>query len=92
MGKHSLTNWSLWADEDSRRLDGAVGVARPSLTDYQKAKAQYLRQCLAVGSVLEVEGAADDAPPVLFLVLAVSGSGVRAPATNGQVEAMTLGC
>ena len=92
LGKHSLTNWSLWADEDSRRLDGAVGEARPSLTDYQKTKAQYLRQCLAVGSVLEVEGAADDAPPVLFLVLAVSVSGVRAPATNGRVEAMTLGC
>ena len=91
-GKHSIPNWSLWADEDCRRLVGAVGVARPSLTDYQKAKAQYLRQCLGVGSVFEVEGAADDAPRVLFLVLALSGSGVKSPATDGQVEATTLGC
>ena len=90
LGQHSLANWSLWADEGCRRLDGALGVARPSLTDYQEAKAQYHRQCLAVGCVLEVEGAADDAPPVfLFFVLAWSGSGVKAPATDGQV---TLGC
>ena len=82
MGKHSLTSWSLWVDEDCRRLDGAVGAARPSLTANQKAQAQYLRQCLSVGSVHEVKGAADDAPPVLFLVLSLSGSGVRAPATG----------
>ena len=31
-------NGSLWADEDCRRLDGAGGVARPSLTDYQKGR------------------------------------------------------
>ena len=46
---------------------------------------------LSVGSVLEVDGAADGAPPVLFLVLALSGSGVKAPAVDGQVEATTLG-
>ena len=70
MVKHRLRNWSLWADEDCRRLGGAVGVALPSLTDDQKAKTQYLGQCLSVGSVLEVEGAANDALPVLFSVLA----------------------
>ena len=56
------------------------------------AEAQYLRQCLTVVSVLEVEEAADDAPPLLFLVLVLSGSGVKAPATDGQVEATTLRC
>ena len=85
-------HWSLWADDDCRRLDGAVGVARLSLTNYQRANVKYLRQCIAVGSVLEVEGAADDASPVLFFVLALSGPGVKAPATDGQVEATTLGC
>ena len=34
------------------------------LRTIQKVKEKYLRQCLAVGSVLEVDGAADDAPLV----------------------------
>ena len=79
LGKHSLTNWLLWADEDCRRLDGAVGVARPSLTDYQKQKRSISDS--AFQSVL-----------CLKLKLALSGSGVKAPATDGQVEATTLGC
>ena len=59
LSKHGLTNWSLWADEDCRQPDGAVGVARPFFADNQKAKTQYLRQCFVVCSTLEVERAAD---------------------------------
>ena len=90
VASHTLV--TLGRREDCRRLDGGGAVARPSLVDYQKAKAQYLRRCHSVGSVLEVEGSADDAPPVLFLLFALSASGGDVPATDGQVKATTLGC
>ena len=41
LGKHGLANLSPCADEDCRRLDGAVCVARPSVADYQKAKRSF---------------------------------------------------
>ena len=55
--------FTAWADEDCRRLDGAVCVARPSVADYQKAKRSFSDSALQ-SAVLEVVGAADDAPPV----------------------------
>ena len=63
----SLASWSPGADEDCRRLDGAVGVARFCLTDYQKAKKRRISDSAFQSVfVLEVEGAAD----ALCLVLA----------------------
>ena len=82
LGKRSLTNGSLCADEDCRRLDGAVGVASPSLTDYQKSRAQNLRQCISVGSVLEVEGASHGWPGGRRWVATECGSHCRCGAVT----------
>ena len=61
-----------WAGEDCRRFDGRVAVERSSLSDYLKAKAQYLRQYLTVDSLFEIQAETADDPPMLFQILTLS--------------------
>ena len=86
LGKHSLTIFGHFGQTRIVDVLMVASVHRARLLGIiRKPKAQNLRQCLSVGSVLGVEGAADDEPPDLVQALALSGSGVSAPATDGQV-------
>ena len=89
LGKHSIPKRSRWADEDCRRLDGAVGVTRPSLTDCQIQKRSSADSAFQSVVCLKLKER-----QTMHLQFCVPGPRFVwfSPATDGQVGATTLGC